>query len=90
MADPTSSDPGEAVDDLSETVVASRVLHQGRYLTFRIDTVERADGTRAERDVAVPPSTVTKARNTGTNSFRTASGWAANTSSARRPSAPSA
>jgi ADP-ribose pyrophosphatase len=40
-------------------VIDSRVLHQGRYLTFRIDTIERADGTRAERDIAGHPGAVT-------------------------------
>jgi ADP-ribose pyrophosphatase len=34
------------------------VLYQGRYLTFRVDTVERADGTRTERDVAGHPGAV--------------------------------
>jgi ADP-ribose pyrophosphatase len=34
------------------------VLHRGGYLTFRIDTVERADGSRATRDVAVHPGAV--------------------------------
>jgi ADP-ribose pyrophosphatase len=38
--------------------VASRVLHRGRYLTFRIDTVERADGTRATREIAGHPGAV--------------------------------
>ena len=49
-------DPSGA--DLVERVVDSRVLHQGRYLTFRVDTIERADGTRAERDVAGHPGAV--------------------------------
>lgn len=48
----------DADAELVETVVASRVLHRGRYLEFRIDTVERADGTRAERDVAGHPGAV--------------------------------
>jgi ADP-ribose pyrophosphatase len=34
------------------------VLHQGRYLTFRIDTVERADGSRATREIAGHPGAV--------------------------------
>lgn len=41
-----------------ERVVDSRVLHRGRYLTFRVDTVERADGTRASRDIAGHPGAV--------------------------------
>lgn len=46
-------------DPLAERVVASRVVHRGRYLTFRVDTVERVDGTTAERDVAGHPGAVT-------------------------------
>ena len=47
-----------ARDPLEERVVASRVLHKGHYLTFRIDTIERSDGTRAERDVCGHPGAV--------------------------------
>ena len=36
----------------------SRVLHRGRYLTFRIDTIERADGSRATREIAGHPGAV--------------------------------
>jgi ADP-ribose diphosphatase len=39
-------------------VVESRVLYRGGYLTFRIDTVERPDGSRATRDVAEHPGAV--------------------------------
>jgi ADP-ribose pyrophosphatase len=38
--------------------VASRVVHQGHYLTFRVDTIERADGTRSQRDIAGHPGAV--------------------------------
>ena len=58
MPDPTEIDPGQAIDDLTETVVASRVIHEGRYLTFRVDTIERTDGSRAERDVVGHPGAV--------------------------------
>jgi ADP-ribose pyrophosphatase len=58
VPDPTEINPGQAIDDLSETVVASRVVHQGHYLTFRVDTIERADGSRAERDVVGHPGAV--------------------------------
>ena len=34
------------------------MLHKGRYLTFRIDTIERADGTRATREIAGHPGAV--------------------------------
>jgi ADP-ribose pyrophosphatase len=50
-----TSDP---LDDLTERVVGRRVLYHGRYLEFRIDTIERADGTRSERDVAGHPGAV--------------------------------
>jgi ADP-ribose pyrophosphatase len=44
--------------DLRETIVATEVLHRGRYLTFRIDTIERADGTRATREICGHPGAV--------------------------------
>jgi ADP-ribose pyrophosphatase len=44
--------------DLRETVVSSEVVHVGRYLTFRIDTIERADGTRATREICGHPGAV--------------------------------
>ena len=34
------------------------MLHRGRYLEFRVDTIERADGTRSERDIAGHPGAV--------------------------------
>jgi ADP-ribose pyrophosphatase len=34
------------------------VLHKGRYLTFRVDTIERADGTRGTRDIVGHPGAV--------------------------------
>jgi ADP-ribose pyrophosphatase len=53
---PAPEDPSGA--DLVERVVESKVLHRGRYLTFRIDTIERADGTRATREIAGHPGAV--------------------------------
>lgn len=44
--------------DLSERVVESTVIHRGSYLTFSVDTVERADGTRAQREVIGHPGAV--------------------------------
>jgi ADP-ribose pyrophosphatase len=41
-----------------ERIVDSRVLRRGRYLTFRVDTVERPDGSRTERDIAGHPGAV--------------------------------
>jgi ADP-ribose pyrophosphatase len=47
------------VDDaLLERTVHSRVLHAGSYLTFRIDTVEDADGARHRRELVVHPGAV--------------------------------
>lgn len=51
-------DSGPPDDELVERVVDSRVVHQGRYLTFRVDTIERADGSRSERDIAGHPGAV--------------------------------
>jgi ADP-ribose pyrophosphatase len=45
-------------DDLHEELIDSKELHTGRYLTFRIDTVRRADGTTATRDVCGHPGAV--------------------------------
>ncbi len=47
-----------ADNDLRETIIESRIIHRGRYLTFRIDTVERADGTRATREICGHPGAV--------------------------------
>jgi ADP-ribose pyrophosphatase len=51
-------DPGPPDAELVERVVDSRVLHQGHYLTFRVDTIERADGSRSERDIVGHPGAV--------------------------------
>jgi ADP-ribose pyrophosphatase len=44
--------------DLTEQVVGSKTIYQGSYLTFRLDTVERTDGSRAEREVVGHPGAV--------------------------------
>jgi ADP-ribose pyrophosphatase len=44
--------------DLRETVISSEIVHRGHYLTFRIDTIERADGTRATREICGHPGAV--------------------------------
>jgi ADP-ribose pyrophosphatase len=44
--------------ELREEPVDSRVLHRGRYLTFRVDRVRRADGSIATRDVCGHPGAV--------------------------------
>jgi ADP-ribose pyrophosphatase len=45
-------------DDLVERVVDSNTIYRGKYLTFRIDTVERTDGSRAEREIVGHPGAV--------------------------------
>jgi len=45
-------------DPLEEQVVESEIVHRGRYLEFRVDTIERADGTRGTRDVVGHPGAV--------------------------------
>ena len=53
------SDSGaRSADQLTERVVASDVIRRGHYLEFRIDTVERADGSRATRDIVGHPGAV--------------------------------
>ena len=39
-------------------MIDSRVLHRGSFIEFRVDTVERADGSRATRDFAGHPGAV--------------------------------
>jgi ADP-ribose pyrophosphatase len=45
-------------DPLEERVVASQLIHRGRYMEFRVDTIERADGSRGTRDVVGHPGAV--------------------------------
>lgn len=49
---------GEPPDQLTERLVSSEILHRGRILEFRVDTVERLDGRRLRRDVAGHPGAV--------------------------------
>lgn len=61
MPDPAHrpGDPAPFGDDpLEEHVIGSEVVHRGRYLEVRIDTIERADGTRGTRDVVGHPGAV--------------------------------
>jgi ADP-ribose pyrophosphatase len=68
MTDPAVPDPDDAIPDpglrsfgddpLEEQVVASHLIHRGRYMEFRLDTIERADGTRGTRDVVRHPGAV--------------------------------
>ncbi len=45
-------------DPLAERVVDSREVYRGGYLALRVDTIERADGTRSTRDIVVHPGAV--------------------------------
>ncbi len=45
-------------DPLCERVVESRIIHRGRYMEFRTETIERADGSRGTRDVVGHPGAV--------------------------------
>ncbi len=61
MTDPRTVHPtpkpfGE--DPLEEHVVERQVIHRGRYLEFRVDTIERADGTGGTRDVVGHPGAI--------------------------------
>lgn len=47
-----------APDPLTERVVASEVVHRGHHLEFRVDTIERADGTRGTRDIVGHPGAI--------------------------------
>jgi ADP-ribose pyrophosphatase len=47
-----------ADDHLRETTVVRRVVHEGRFITFRVDTIEDADGGRHEREVVDHPGAV--------------------------------
>jgi ADP-ribose pyrophosphatase len=61
MTDPATSVPRRLPfgdDPLEEQVVGSEVIHRGRYLEFRVDTIERADGSRGTRDVVGHPGAV--------------------------------
>jgi ADP-ribose pyrophosphatase len=45
-------------DPLEEHVVERRLIHRGRYLELRVDTIERADGSRGTRDVVGHPGAI--------------------------------
>ena len=59
MSESRAGDPRTAVGaDLVERVVDRQVLHRGRYLTFQLVTIERADGSRGTREVVDHPGAV--------------------------------
>jgi ADP-ribose pyrophosphatase len=45
-------------DPLEEHVVEREIVHQGRYLEFRVDTIARADGTTGTRDTVGHPGAI--------------------------------
>ncbi len=45
-------------DHLLETTVERRVLHRGRFITFRVDTIEDPQGKRHAREVVEHPGAV--------------------------------
>jgi ADP-ribose pyrophosphatase len=45
-------------DPLEEQVVDSRLVHHGRYLDVRVDTIQRADGSTGTRDVVKHPGAI--------------------------------
>jgi ADP-ribose pyrophosphatase len=45
-------------DHLRETTIDRRVIHRGRYLTFRIDTIRDASGVTRTRELAEHPGAV--------------------------------
>ena len=57
MTQPSAPQPFSD-DPLEEQVVDTRLVHHGRYLDVRIDTIERADGTTGTRDVVRHPGAV--------------------------------
>ena len=55
----TRLDPQPFGDDpLEEHVAARELVHRGRYLEFRVDTIVRADGTTGTRDVVGHPGAI--------------------------------
>ncbi len=58
MTEAAGNGPVGDDSDLRERLVSSRTLHHGRYLTFRVDTIERADGTLGTREICGHPGAV--------------------------------
>ncbi len=57
--EPALPDPPVFGDDpLEEHVVERELIHQGRYLQFRVDTIRRADGSGGTRDVVGHPGAI--------------------------------
>ncbi len=45
-------------EHLKETTIEQRVLHQGRFINFRIDTIEDPQGKRHTREIVEHPGAV--------------------------------
>jgi ADP-ribose pyrophosphatase len=63
MADSSVSAPlpdafPDSADGLLEKTVSSEILHQGKFLTLKLDTVELPDGKHATREFVVHPGAV--------------------------------
>jgi ADP-ribose pyrophosphatase len=56
--DAAGTEPAASHVDLTERVVDTDVLHRGRYLEFHHLTIERADGSRSQRDIVWHPGAV--------------------------------
>jgi ADP-ribose pyrophosphatase len=48
----------DSADGLFEKTVSSEILHQGKFLTLKLDTVELPDGKHATREFVVHPGAV--------------------------------
>jgi len=55
---PKPVDTGDTDSDLRERLLGTEVIRRGHYLTFQLDTIERADGTVAKRDIVDHPGAV--------------------------------
>ena len=49
---------GMSDDHLRETTVEKRIVHRGRFMTFRVDTIEDAGGKRHQREIVEHPGAV--------------------------------
>lgn len=58
MPEPDHLDDPASDAELREVTVDSRVIHRGRTMTFRIDTIEQADGSRHRREIVGHPGAV--------------------------------
>ena len=56
--DAAGTEPAASHVHLVERIVESKTLHRGRYLEFRQLTIERADGSRSQRDIVWHPGAV--------------------------------